>query len=628
MAASRISARMMQNFHLVWLDGNMDEDNADYRHSITKLRQVVNTINTFVDPNECIRFINSIKEEATFMISSGALGQTTVPVIHDKSQVDRIYIFCGNKTYHEKWAKDWRKIKGVFSNIEPICKALRSGTEEYDYNNITMNFVRRELASNCDEDNTALDCSFMYTQILKEILVTIEFTNEHITSFLSYCREHFAGNKANLEMINNIKTEYPQPSPIWWYTCESFLYSMLNRALRTMEIDLLIQMGFFLRDLHNQIARLHAEQFIQKGITKSFVVYRGQGVTKAYFEQLKQSQDQLISFNSFLSTTEDTKVSFRFARTAVEQSNLIGIHFVMTIDPNISTTPFAHVRNISFYKDDHDESEILFSMHSVFRIGQIKRLTNENNIWQVDLTLTSNDDQQLKALTQSIRKETSSSYKGWYRLGKLLIKMGQLDKAEELFEILLKQTSNEREQGFIYYQLGWIKDDQEKYREAIEFYEKSLEIEQKYLPSTHPDLAASYNNIGTVYKNMNKYKQALSYYQKVLEIQQMTLSTNHPNLATTYSNIGAVYDEMNEYEKALEYYEKDLAISKEALPESHPDLAASYNNIGNVYNNMNDFKQAYSCYTRAFDIWKRSLPTNHPHVRNIKESIENVKKKL
>jgi len=64
------------------------------------------------------------------------------------------------------------------------------------------------------------------------------------------------------------------------------------------------------------------------------------------------------------------------------------------------------------------------------------------------------------------------------------------------------------------------------------------------------------------------------------------------------------------------------------LPESHPDLAASYNNIGNVYNNMNDFKQAYSCYTRAFDIWKRSLPTNHPHVRNIKESIENVKKKL
>src|SRR5215470_13415436 len=81
------NARMVQNFHLIWLDGSIDEDNDDdCRNSITKLRQVVNTVNTFIDVDECIDFINGIKEEKAFMISSGAFGQTAVPMVHDKPQ--------------------------------------------------------------------------------------------------------------------------------------------------------------------------------------------------------------------------------------------------------------------------------------------------------------------------------------------------------------------------------------------------------------------------------------------------------------------------------------------------------------------------------------------------------------
>jgi hypothetical protein len=68
------NVRLVQNFHLVWLDGSIDETNDDYRNSIMKLRQVINTVNTFVDVDECIDFINGIKQERAFVISSGALG--------------------------------------------------------------------------------------------------------------------------------------------------------------------------------------------------------------------------------------------------------------------------------------------------------------------------------------------------------------------------------------------------------------------------------------------------------------------------------------------------------------------------------------------------------------------------
>jgi len=94
---------MVQNALLVWLDENIDEiNNEDRRSFIKKLQQIVNNVNTFTDIDEFVNFISGIKGEKTFMISSGALGQTTVPRVHDKPQVSTIYIFCGDKTGHEK----------------------------------------------------------------------------------------------------------------------------------------------------------------------------------------------------------------------------------------------------------------------------------------------------------------------------------------------------------------------------------------------------------------------------------------------------------------------------------------------------------------------------------------------
>src|SRR5207302_699256 len=110
------------------------------------------------------------------------------------------------------------------------------------------------------------------------------------------------------------------------------------------------------------------------------------------------------------------------------------------------------------------------------------------------------------ALTECMQKETRGST-GWFRLGQLMIKLGQFNKAEELYKILLEQPSNEGEKGYLFHQLGYIKNSQGNYVEAVEFYEKSLEIYQKTLPANHPDLASSYNNIGMVYNHMGEYSK-------------------------------------------------------------------------------------------------------------------------
>jgi tetratricopeptide (TPR) repeat protein len=343
------------------------------------------------------------------------------------------------------------------------------------------------------------------------------------------------------------------------------------------------------------------------------------------FDQVKQTQGGLLAFNNFLSTSANSDVSLKFARRTMATSTLVGILFILKIDPMISATPFANIGKASYFKG---EQEILFSMHSVFRIGQVKQIDGNSRLWRVDLTLTRDNDPQLQALTESMQEETASGYKGWYRLGQLMIKLGQFNKAEELYDILLKQVTNEGEKGDLFHHLGLIMDRQGKYANAAEFYEKALEIFEKTLPANHPSLATSYNNIGAVYRNMGEYSKALSYYEKALEIWQKILPANHPDLATSYNNISQVYTNMGEYSKALSYYEKTREIFEKTLPANHPSLATSYNNIGWVYRDMGDYRKALSYFERALDILQRALPASHPHLQSVKESIEIVKKKL
>jgi tetratricopeptide (TPR) repeat protein len=621
----RINVQMVQNVLLIWLDNNIDSNSIDCRNTITQLRRVVNDINTFTDDEECIQFLDNITDNKACMIISGLLGQHIVPRVHSMSQVDSIFIFCRNKNRYERWAKEWSKIKGVFTEILPICEALKQAAEQCEQNAISISFMGTSgdlSKKNLDQ----LDPTFMYTQILKEILLSIQFEQKHIQEFIDHCRGVFAENERELKNVDELRKKYHDKTPIWWYTYECFLYPMVNRALRLLDVDIIIKMGFFISDLHRHIEQLHHKQFGGNNFGQTFTVYRGQGMSKTDFDQMTKIKGGLLSFNNFLSTSKDHDVSLRFARRALPNLDMVGIIFIMTIDLAISTAPFAFTADVSYYQDA--ENEVLFSMNTVFRIGEIAPIRENHRLFQVDLTLTSGNDRDLRLLTDRIREETFPNEKGWHRLGLLLRKMGQAAKSQQVYEILLKQTTNHDEKANIYERLGNAKCNQGEYREALKLHEKALEIRQQSFPINHPNLACSYNNIGNVYKEMRKYSKALSYYQKDLAISQQSLPPNHPDLAMSYNNIGVVYDDMGEYSKALSSYETALEIWQQSVPPNHPDLGMSYNNIGAVYESMGNYSKACSFYERALDNGQNSLPSNHPNLQQRIRNLNRVKNKL
>jgi hypothetical protein len=226
-----------------------------------------------------------------------------VPLIHDIDQLDSIFIFDSNKKRYEQRSSDWIKVKGTFSEIRSICDALKQAAQQCDKDYITMNFISTNQPSNS---------MFMYTQLLKEAFLEIEFDGQSVKELSQFCREQYCENKKELKKLNEFEYNYNFHTPIWWYTSDICLHRMLNRALRIFEMDTILKMGFFLADLHRQIVELHEKQL--STYPSSLTVYRGQSLSKEEFNKLIQMKGEFISFNNFLSTSKDYSISLQFAR--------------------------------------------------------------------------------------------------------------------------------------------------------------------------------------------------------------------------------------------------------------------------------------------------------------------------
>ena len=166
-------------------------------------------------------------------------------------------------------------------------------------------------------------------------------------------------------------------------------------------------------------------------------------------------------------------------------------------------------------------------MHSVFRIGFVEKIENSDRLWQVNLTLSKSNDPELLILMKSIESDIDGPT-GWFQLGNLMMRVAQFDKAEQIYNIVLNQETDEITKGYIYHQ--------RTLQESITYYEKALEIREKTLPASHSELATTYNNLGMLYCRLGEYSTAVTYFANALDILQNSLSPNHPFLEQVKEN--------------------------------------------------------------------------------------------
>ncbi|MDG2228385.1 MAG: tetratricopeptide repeat protein [Flavobacteriales bacterium] len=144
--------------------------------------------------------------------------------------------------------------------------------------------------------------------------------------------------------------------------------------------------------------------------------------------------------------------------------------------------------------------------------------------------------------------------------------------------------------------LGMIYYNQGDYAKAIEYYTKSLKVEDEI--GDKAGIASSLNNIGNIYSDNDDNDKAMVYYMKSLKIREELEDKSGVSIAL--GNIGIIYKVQGDYAKAIEYCTKSLRIFQEI--EDKIGIANSLNNIGTIYQEDGNLVKAIECHTKSLKI--------------------------
>merc|ERR1711965_254410 len=129
--------------------------------------------------------------------------------------------------------------------------------------------------------------------------------------------------------------------------------------------------------------------------------------------------------------------------------------------------------------------------------------------------------------------------------------------------------------------------------------------------------------MGEVYRSQGKYDEALEYYNKDLEINLKKLGNDHPDVARTYNNMALVYDSQGKYDEALEHYNKSLEIRLKKLGNDHPDVADTKYNIALLYkNNLNNKLEAKTLFEDCVRIYTIVHGDSHSETLDAIKKVE------
>lgn len=178
------------------------------------------------------------------------------------------------------------------------------------------------------------------------------------------------------------------------------------------------------------------------------------------------------------------------------------------------------------------------------------------------------------------------------RYGEQIRKLEEKGKEEgskklgEGLEEFNKNEAEEREErkekdemtAYDYYSEGWDFYVEDKYREAIESYDKAIALNPRY--------AEAYQYRGAAYELLEEYDQALDDYNKACQL--------NPKNPFAFSSRGGLYKKLKLYDKALEDCES--AIRLDSLS---PRL---YTGRGDIYAELKNYENALDDYAKAIEL--------------------------
>ena len=385
----------------IWLDEMLNSSN-DYLNSIIKLYQW----NYFDNISHCLVFIeNQIREEnEIFLVTSGSFGYELFTVAHRLlAAIQYVYIYCSRLGVHGNWIRYYHQIKGVFNDSLTLGEKIQIDLQnvrqlQTNENNQWQIIVTTEARPNVGQhllldeyDSTSVTIpilaynqeqasAFISHQRTIDTLICLPYTNESRIEMIEEFRRLYHDNDTTAMIdIDLFEKTYNSHTAIQWYTRDTFLFRTINKALRSSDVEMMFKMRYFLTDLYVQLDTIYkqSQDFYRRPIIEK--LYRGQTMLKTEFNYFQKITGQIISINTFFSTTTSLQIALLFANSSGNSDeNFLRIVFCIETNPYVQhKRPYANISQYSMYSE---EEEVLFAMGSLFRIQNIQQLDRTTNI--------------------------------------------------------------------------------------------------------------------------------------------------------------------------------------------------------------------------------------------------------
>ena len=326
--------------------------------------------------NNCVDLItqNDVKDALIMLIISNRFVDfIRLQLSEIAPQLSHIYVF-DQTVYDQSLSSDVR-FRGTFSDVQLLVEKVFSDIEERKEPEKISEAIQYVLENNA---------KFFWYRFFFNVLEHLHHTDISKSEAIFQMRNFSQGKPHQLERIEKFERTYKPDMIIWWYTSEHLLYRLVNRALRSNDIDKIFSWRLYIRDLDVSLRQLSSQQKHSNKIH----LYRGQVHYIEDLNKLAESLGKLVSMSPFFSTSVKRVVAEMFANVSQNMPGVCGVIYKILFDSNNTETACADVHHLSVF---FDEEEYLFSIRSLFRIDRVEFI---DELWQIDLTAVDENDQE------------------------------------------------------------------------------------------------------------------------------------------------------------------------------------------------------------------------------------------
>ncbi|CAF1169216.1 unnamed protein product [Didymodactylos carnosus] len=624
-AANETTSGNQEDITLLWVGAVPKSYNKQKLEE--KLQQVNNSVKIYDDltipvspvhltptiscMKDSLEYIQLIEKEKAVIILSHSNAMTIDSVkeylgeVNQKRQIVSILILDifdhSNDSLYPSFTKALR-----FDNFDKLFAAAVSQIESIVREALAFSLFDQKK-QRTTKDLTKEAASFLWFQVLVDALKKMPTSKNSLTAMVNMCRSYYNTQPKYAADITEFAGNYMPADAVKWYTRETFLYRLVNKALRTEDVTSLYLFRTFIVDLCNQ---LEAEFDKMKQEEDELVLYRGQQMSENEIDKLQHNEHSLISTNGFFSTTRSKKVAVNFAKTHSTPGDVTPVLFEIRVSTKLEKVVFADITKLSEFSM---EAEVLFSIGAVFQIDKVE-YDHPDKMYKVYMLATDEGSKNVAILGN----RSSDSGKRML-FGELLLDMGKYAESQKYFETMKEQMqADDAESSDIYHNLGRAYGYKGEYDKALENFNRAYEIRQRSLSSYDFSLANTLNSLGVIYGEKGEYDKAKKKFNDALEMQERCQSgdekTKTLHIAQSRSNIGWIHFLKGEYPQALDCHKKALADRKKFLGEDALLLADNYSSIGGVHHALGEFDKAMETYIQALNIREANLPSEHPSI--------------